>query len=65
MPSLNVREMLPPRPGGYKWQGYQSVTIVTGSSLRRVTFLKETVDNLSQKRTDRRPSIPVMVTTRI
>lgn len=31
MPSFNVREMLPPLLSGYKCQGYQSVTQLTGS----------------------------------
>jgi hypothetical protein len=29
MPSVNVREMLPPLLSGYKWQSYQSVTPIT------------------------------------
>jgi hypothetical protein len=29
MPSLNVREMLPLPPSGYKWESYQSVTQLT------------------------------------
>jgi hypothetical protein len=31
MPSINVREMLPPLLSGYKWRTYQSVTQLTQS----------------------------------
>src|SRR4051794_40855591 len=63
MPSFNVREMLPPLLSGYKWQTYQSVTHITRSWSRRVTFLIGSVRILSLIWTDQWPPPGVIVTT--